>query len=257
MINKTNKYILALLTMASLYSCSKPDNNSSLLEPAFKRCHMSKEYVNNQLFREVIYQDGGKYQVDHILYYQNNVVRDDWTEYFEYDNGRIASVSDQYNSYSYDYNDKGKLISITSCDKQSNSCCTSTYKYDQTNTLPLEVVTACTDGSFSTETFDYTNYSNRSYYYLYSDQNQSTVQLYQKFTQGYINPLGEIYPNGIDYYQDRIIEDYKEKKYKEFIIDSKELKGRYPIRLTLETYSMPEFNLLSSEVYTYEYVGCD
>lgn len=255
-MKKIKIHTLLLLVAVSFYSCSKTDNDNSLLEPAFQRCHLSKEYIKNVLYREVIYRDNS-YQVDHILYYQNNVVREDWTEYFEYENGRIASIKDDYNSTFYKYNDRGKLVSVKYCGSSVNDCCTGTYSYNATNTIPVSIAYACSDGSVSSEVFDYTNYGNLSYYYIYSEQNQSVVQLYQKFTEGYISPFEEIYPKGVDYFQDRIVEDYKARRFKEYTIDPKDVKGRYPLKMSVSTYSLPDFTQLSTDVLTYEYVGCD
>ena len=140
-MKKIKIHTLLLLVAVSFYSCSKTDNDNSLLEPAFQRCHLSKEYIKNVLYREVIYRDNS-YQVDHILYYQNNVVREDWTEYFEYENGRIASIKDDYNSTFYKYNDRGKLVSVKYCGSSVNDCCTGTYSYNATNTIPVSIAYA-------------------------------------------------------------------------------------------------------------------
>ncbi|HPE10685.1 MAG TPA: hypothetical protein PLT28_13135, partial [Saprospiraceae bacterium] len=70
-------------------------------------------------------------------------------------------------------------------------------------------------------------------------------------------PFEEIYPKGVDYFQDRIVEDYKARRFKEYTIDPKDVKGRYPLKMSVSTYSLPDFTQLSTDVLTYEYVGCD
>ncbi|HRG43546.1 MAG TPA: hypothetical protein PKY97_03740, partial [Saprospiraceae bacterium] len=120
-----------------------------------------------------------------------------------------------------------------------------------------KVTTICDDGQSAVEQFDYTNIGNRSYFYIYQDKSGSSVSSYQKFVLNFINPLHEIYPNEVDYYQDRIVEDYKERKFKEYLIDNNDLKGRYPAKLTEEISQLPNFTFLENNVYTFDYVGCD
>jgi len=237
------------------YSCSKPDIEQSLLEPVFKRCRLSKEFVNNQLWKEVTYKDTKTYEIDRVLYYQNNIVRDDWTETYSYSDGRIASKSDQYNTTHYEYNDHGDLSEIRYCSNASGACYTSRYEYQ--NNLPVKIVTTYDGGGGFTETLDYTNLDSRSYYYIYQDQAGSSVSSFQKFTEQYINPNGDAFPNGVDYYQNRIIEDYKNRQFIEYLIDPDDTKGRYPTRITELIYTLPEFQQTGQNVYTYEYVGCD
>ena len=252
-----NTYFLLGLLSIILFGCSKPDKDFSLIDPAFKRCHLSKVRFNNQTWIEVVYKDNSSFEIDKVLYYQNGVIRDDWTETYTYSNGKISSRSDQYRSISYQYNDHGDISVIQNC--SGNSCCTSTYNYEyKTNNLPFKVTTICDDGDSAIEQFDYTNIGNRSYYYFYQDKSGTSVSSYQKFVQNYINPLYEIYPNEVDYYQDRIVEDYKEKKFKEYLIDASDLKLKYyPAKLTEEISQLPNFTFLENNVYTFDYVGCD
>ncbi|MCO6460557.1 MAG: hypothetical protein J5I59_04080 [Saprospiraceae bacterium] len=250
------KYLLSVLLIGFFSGCSKPDSEKSLLEPVFKRCHLSKVSFNSQPWIEVVYKDDEDYLIDKVLYYQNGVVRDDWTETYTYEGGKVATRADQYSAITYSYNEHGDISKIINC--SGNSCCTSTYEYDyDINNLPAKISTICDNGQSSVEIFDYTNIDNRSYFYVYQDKNGTSVSSYQKFVQNYINPLSEIYPNGIDYYQDRIIEDFKEQKFKEYLIESADLKGRYPTRITEDIRSMPSFNPLENNKYTFEYVGCD
>lgn len=251
-----SKYLFFSLLFIFLLGCSKTDKDFSLIDPAFKRCHLSKVRVNNQTWIEVVYKDNISFEVDKVLYYENGVIRDDWTESYTYSDGKISSRADQYNTISYQYNDHGDIAVIKNC--SGNSCCTSTYNYDYTiNNLPFKVTTICDDGQSAVEQFDYTNIGNRSYFYIYQDKSGSSVSSYQKFVLNFINPLHEIYPNEVDYYQDRIVEDYKERKFKEYLIDNNDLKGRYPAKLTEEISQLPNFTFLENNVYTFDYVGCD
>lgn len=252
------KLILLLFIAISFSNCSSPDKDVSLLEPIFQRCHLSKEFVNNQLWKEVTYKDDGSYQIDQVLYYQNNVVRDDWTESYQYKDGKISNKSDFYNSWEYKYNDHGDLSSIEYCDNGTNNCCTSTYTYDYAiNNLPRKITTSCSGGLGYTETLDYTNLDSRSYFYIYEDNNGTSLSSYQKFVEQYINPNAELSPDGVNYYLDRIVEDYKNKQFIENVIDPSGVKGRYPTKITEFVYSLPNFQQTEQNVYTYEYVGCD
>ena len=121
----------------------------------------------------------------------------------------------------------------------------------------MKINTSCNGGVSYTETFDYTNLDNRSYFYIFEDNAGSSLSSYQKFVQNYINPNGSLYPNGIDFYQDRIIEDYKNKQFIEYTINQSDLKGRYPTRISQLIYSLPNFQQTGQHTYTYEYVGCE
>lgn len=255
----TNKNkILTILFLAFIFSnCSKPDKDFSLLEPKFERCYISKEIVNGELWKEILYKDDGSFMIDRVLYYQNNVVREDWTETYTYKDDKISGKSDNYNSWQYEYNDKGDLSRLVLCQINSNSCCTSEYEYNyDVNNLPFEITTACNGGGSYTETIDYTNLDNRSYFYIYEDNNGTSLSSYQKFVELYINPTGSLNPDNIDLYQNRIIEDYKNKLFIEYLINPADVKGRYPTRISELIYNLPNFQQTGENVYTYEYVGC-
>jgi len=252
------KLSLLLIISISLINCTTPDKETSLLEPKFQRCYMSKEFVNNQLWKEVIYKEDGSFNIDQVLYYQNNVVRQDWTESFEYKDGKISRKSDSYNSWEYSYNDHGDMASIITCEIPSGSCCTSTYSYNyDLNNLPQKITTTCNGGGGYTETLDYTNLDSRSYYYIYQDANETSLSSYQKFVEQFIDPNADISPDGVNYYLDRIIEDYKAKEFVEKVIAPNDVKGRYPLKVSEFIYSLPNFQQTGQNVYTYEYVGCD
>lgn len=254
-----NYKFLTILFLAFAFSnCSKPDKDFSLLEPEFERCYISKEIINGELWKEILYKDDGSFNIDRVLYYQNNVVREDWTETFTYDGDKISGKSDFYNTWKYEYNDQGDLSRLILCQNNNNSCCTSNYEYNyDVNNLPVKITTSCNDGDSYTETFDYTNLDTRSYYYIYQDNFGTTLNSYQKFVESYINPNGSLNPDAIDLYQDRVVEDYKNSQFIEYLINPADVKGRYPTRVTRETYSLPGFQLTGQNVYTYEYVGCE
>ncbi len=252
------KLTFLLIISISLTNCTTPDKETSLLEPKFQRCYLSKEFVNNQLWKEVIYKDDGSFNIDHVLYYQNNAVRQDWTRSYDYKDGKISRQSDSYDSWEYSYNDHGDLASINSCHIASGSCCTSTYEYDYNiNNLPQKITTSCNSGGGYTETFDYTNLDSRSYFYKYQEANETSLSSYQKFVEKFINPNAALYPDGVNYYLDRIIEDYKSKQLIENVISPNDVKGHYPLKVSEFIYSLPNLQQTGQNVYTYEYVGCE
>ncbi|MCZ2101659.1 MAG: hypothetical protein LC107_08995 [Chitinophagales bacterium] len=254
------KYPNSILVIIVLIitSCSKPDYDYSLLSPPFKRCHLSKQFVNNNLFREVVYKDDGSFEIDHILYYQNNKIREDWTEYLTYQNGQVTSNKDNDRTVTYEYNSNENLSTIRRCNNKTGNCCLSTFIYDDSNTIPIAIKTTCDDGSAFTETIEYTNFANRSYLYAYQDKSNFEYASYTKFTEQYINPFVDIYPNEIDYYQDKIIESYKDKEYILYEIDPRDVKNRFPTKIKETVLSLPSLQQIISQTnYTYEYIGCE
>lgn len=252
-------YFISILTISILFSnCSKPDKDFSLLEPKFTRCHLSKEYVNGNLWKEITYKDEINFEIDRVFYYQNNQIREDWTETFTYENGKMATKTDFYNTTTYSYNDKGDLSLIKFCYNNSGACCNSDYTYNyDVNNLPSKISTSCQGGDSFTETLDYTNLDNRSYFYIYADNNGTSLSSFQKFVEQYINPNSEVSPNNVDFYQNRIIEDYKNKQFIEYLINPTDVKGHYPTRIRELIYSLPNFQQTDENVYTYDYVGCE
>lgn len=257
-----NKNKLFFPTLALLYitlfltACTEVDSDVSLLEPAFQRCHLSKYYMDNNLILEVVYDSDTDYQIEKVLYYQNNAVREDWTEVYTYEDGKIIERRDDYESYRYEYNSDGNLTRITNCDLTSNSCCRVDFDYFQ-GSFPQSSKISCDDGSSSMEFFEYANLQNRSHYYYFTYQNNTQVSSYMKFPQALISPFYEIFPSQLDYYQDWRIEDYKNKQFIEFAANDSDLLGSYPKKLTRITYSLPELIEKNRSVLSYEYVGCD
>lgn len=248
--------LIAYLVLISIFSsCSKPDNDFSLLEPAFKRCHLSKVFVNNAPWIEVFYKQDANFEIDKVVYYQNKVIRPDWTETYTYDNGKIASRQDQYTTYTYEYVNNN-ISKITECDNANGKCCISTFEF--IGTFPIKVTTLCDGNNASAEIFNYTNFNNRSYYYELTDKNGTSQYSYQKFPQKIINPLYEIYPTDFDIYQDWIVENYRDKLFTQNTINTQQLiNGQYPKIIIESIKTLPDLKPKVENIYNYEYVGCE
>lgn len=250
-------YLTGLL-MLLLASCTKPDNEVSLLEPEFQRCYFSREYVNGVLYREAFYVDEIDYRIDYVQYYQNGILRPEWTEYYEYEGKKLVKRYDSQTSWIYTYNNSGAIQSISECTANGVNCCVKNYEYNYNiHNLPVTITINCPNSAPVTEIYDYTNTGTRSYYYYrYQNNVANRVVTYQTNTGSIINPLERIDPTGINNYQMWTINDLTAQRFWEYEVDINTLKGIYPVSVTEYQYNSVTFMLLSTRSYTYEYIGC-
>ena len=244
---KNIRYPLIFLIVILLSSCEKTNFEQSLLNPPFKRCHLSKEYIDGKLFREIIYKDGTDFEIDYIVFYQGDRIREDWTEHFTYAHGKIESYRDSYYIYRFTYNENDNISTIEECDINSKSCCKIHYIYNRTLLVSKE--TKCDNGYRDIENFDYINDNNRSYF-IYNSNNYSGYAL--KFRQAYINPFVDVYPEG-DYFTNKEERKYSGDLYR-YIIDHDNTINGYPKKVQEYKFTSSGSKLT---LYTYEYTGCD
>lgn len=242
--------------IVTILSCSKSDYDFSLLEPAFERCYISKQYINGVLYMEVEYVDEVNYKIARIHYYSNGVLRPDWTQNYEYEGDKLVKIQDNYNVYTYSYDAKGSLITFTDCEVGSSLCCTYNYHYEYDfHNLPLQVSISCTNGTTVNDVYEYTDLNTKSYYHIRNYSNRREVKYYLTFPN-VVNPLEQLDPSGIENYQLNKMQDITEQKMREYFIDQHSMIGIYPTKITVQELNTPSLNVVKIDVYTYDYLGC-
>ncbi len=242
--------------MLSVLSCSKTDiDDRSFFENEFQRCYFSKEYINGVIYREAIYVDEIDYQIDYVQYYDQGRLRPDWTEYYEYEQGKLQKRDDGYYSWTYMYNDLGDIQRITFCTGNGTYCSVSDYEY-KGNTL-IAIHTRSPNSQPINENIQYTNEAAQSYYsFVYQNNILIGVEQYQTFPELIVNPLEKIELSGLNNYQTWIVNNSREGTFETNYIDSIDiLKGRYPTAIAKSKLD-PKTLDISTTVYNYEYVGC-
>lgn len=260
---------IKLITMMGLLvvmfsNCSKPDSDLSLItpsenKPAFKRCHLSKEYINGKLYREVVYKPESNYEIEKILYYNNdgdNLVN--LNETYTYENGNVVEIKSNLSLQTYKYNEKNDVVEDRYC--ADNSCTSFNYTYDYiAHTRPVSFTRQKDNNVPVTVYLEYQN-SNLMSYFAYTLSNNGQV-IFPEFTNqkfqssSYVFPYYEIQPNPFNLYQSRLHENYVNNTIIHY--DILDARGYFPLGVEVTTYKLPNFEVQQSNTYTYEYTGCD
>lgn len=249
-------FYIFIITTIVLSNCSKPDNESSLLEPAFVHRHLKSLKVNGIRNIEVEYSSTAQNEIYNILYYDNNGdLIPGYSESVVYENGRIKEKADASYLWQFSYTERGDLDQIIETFNPTQNVCTYTYLYNDTlRNLPKGRQVSCSNGYSEQTTYDYKNLNNRSYISFTTNNQDNSREIIQKtkFINNIINPLYELDPFIFDYYLDNIYQDFSKNEIYEYTIESYD--GSYPLEVTETKLDPKTLNIIYENTYTYEYV---
>ena len=253
---KKISYLLIITIMNAIgwYSCSKPDNDYSILEPAFERKYLKSVTLNGVKWIDVHYQEPGK--ISAINYYNNQgQLLERRTERVTYEGNKISTQENADYKWTFLYNSNGDIDKIEECPIASGQCCIYNYTYDyQVNNLPQKINMNCGSGYMEETIYDYKNLANRSYIsFTTNNNNQNSRKIVQKtkFIDGTINPLYTINPFIFDYYLDNIEQNFTEKYIIETSVEQKD--GLFPTRIVKSLLDPNTLEEQASDTYLFEY----
>lgn len=252
------KLLLYLGIAFGLFCCQKSELSEPLLDGKYKHCHLSKYYINNVLQLEVTYQEDNPDKIHQIVYYINGQKDESSTETVTYDGKNISKIAAQFYTAEYFYNDKSDLTEIKVCGQNGCESTQFNYNYDITN-LPLVVKYFVNNQLIQTRNYEYTNVSNRSYLVsTYNSNNQiESIYQYQKFVSNIVDPIQQLFPNGIDYFMTRHSQKIGSNTIVETVISDDDLLHVYFPKKAISTSYNFANGSSQSATYTYEYINCN
>jgi hypothetical protein len=236
--------LFILITFLST-SCFQNETQESLLSPVYQKCRLSKQTINGNRSIDVIYEGD---IIKTVEFYDANgalIVKREYT----YENGKIASIADPVNKWTYSYNVYGDLEKEEYCGENNNCCNTShSYTYDGGACPIKQTVVECTSGYYRKDEYRYLNaYSCSAFIYAY-DRGGNSKTNEDKSVIKYdtaINPYILIFP-GEDYY----LSELETQDIKVVINSVKEFNtSGYPTKMEVDING-------STVTYEFEYI-CD